>query len=52
MTHKDKYLLSDALKQSLMIPALDNQLIFLAQLKYLFYLPLFQPYPTIFIFFL
>ena len=45
MTHKDeniKYLLSNALKQSLMIPALDNQLIFLGQLKYLFYLPLFQ----------
>ena len=40
MTHKDeniKYLLSDALTQSLMIPALDNQLIFLVQLKYLTY---------------
>ena len=54
MTHKDeniKYLLSDALTQSLMIPALDNQLIFLVQLKYLVYLPLFPPYPAIFIIF-
>ena len=33
-----------------MIRALDNQLIFLVKLKYVFYLPLFQPYPAIFIF--
>ena len=33
-----------------MLRALDNQLIFLVKLKYVFYLPLFQPYPAIFIF--